>query len=54
MRNINNVTITEGNKSIIVNYAEYENNKSLFTGIIGKKMINRLIANNINFTLIEE
>lgn len=55
MTNLSNVVITDNvqNKSIVIPYDEYNNNILLFTGTIGKKMINKLIANKINFTLIE-
>ena len=55
MTNFSNVVITDNtlNKSIIVSVKEYENNKPLFSGVIGRKMTSRLTANNIDFTLIE-
>lgn len=55
MKNIDNVVIEDfvQHKTIIVPYEEYKNYKPLFNGIIGKRMINKLIANNVKFTLIE-
>ncbi len=55
MTNFSNVTITDNarNKVLVVSCEAYDNNLPIFKGVIGKRMINKLIANNINFTLIE-